>query len=136
MFFPPAVQFRSLGFFSPSCLVRKNSLGTEKWTPGGKNLPLNRKTSPKRTTFLHSTRNNYSSTFINSPNCLSSQLFSNVARLFSVLDLVTFQFSAFSGFPVKFSQSPPFSTKLLSEFLAKSYTEFFIFTNLCNFYHP
>ena len=59
-----------------------------------------------------------------------------LARLYSVLDLVTFQFSAFSGFPVKSlarRQSPPFSTKLFSEFLAKSYTEFLSFHHSLQF---
>ena len=59
MFFPPAVPFRSLGAFSPSYLVRTNSPGTEKWTAGGNNHPLNRKTSQTRSTCLHLTRNNY-----------------------------------------------------------------------------
>ena len=36
--------------------------------------------------------------FHNSPNFLYSQLFSNVARLFSILDLVTLQISAFPAF--------------------------------------
>ena len=66
---------------------------------------------------ITSQENPFSSTFINSPNFLSSRLFSNVARLFSVLDLVTLQFSAFSGFPLKFSRTSSIFT-LLHQFLS------------------
>ena len=48
----------------------------------------------------------------NSPNFLYSQLFSNVARLFSILDFVTLQISAFSGFPAKLSRTSAISTLL------------------------
>ena len=48
VFFPPCIHFAPLTNFSPSFLVRKKSSGSEKWTRGGKNLPLNRKTSLRK----------------------------------------------------------------------------------------
>ena len=58
-FFLPVSISLPWRIFLPRSSWEKNRPGAKNGHGGGKNLPLNRKTSPKRPTFLHSWRNNY-----------------------------------------------------------------------------